>query len=399
MSNESLSNQIKKLRIKGKTWIQVGDMLEMKPERARAIARRSDWYDDLKENTEEVEVEAEIEDEYVKREYNTDGSISSHLKKKMAEKKLLSDDDLITIHGYDPIYFELTGATSNEWSVTNGQGEQYWNFQSKIKVKPKTIDGMQVQKIIETICNYVTSFDTEVVDDEKLPSTLFLPLPDLHFGENTAEEYSEYQDSIMRLLENQYESVVVALLGDLFNANDFHSMTIHQTRVSDTDIPNAWEEAILFLFPIIQKATEMSNNVKVVYSRGNHSETLDWTFTQTLKYAFETVYFDDGLEQLKCVLVDNNAIYLTHGHVKKKNFVQLAATLYPKEWATATNRILFTGHFHFIKSEDLTGMVHYQLPTPSKDTDYEEERLFLGSQKGIHAFELGDDRVNAIYYL
>ena len=102
---------------------------------------------------------------------------------------------------------------------------------------------------------------------------------------------------------------------------------------------------------------------------------------------------------MKCVQIDSNAIYLTHGHIRKRNFAQLCATLYPHEWAKSENRLLLTGHFHTIKTEDLTGVVHYQLPTIGKSTDYEEENMFLGSQRGVHLFELGYDKVNAIYYI
>lgn len=338
-------------------------------------------------------------DELDSKKYLEDGNISSHIRTKRKRKQLLTKNELLVIHGFDPDEYELKQAVSNEWSVINSNHETGYNFQSKVIVRPKTEEDNLLENILESIEQYTKPFDIECIDDDKLDSTLLINLPDLHIGYNTADEYSKYQNGILTTLENQYENVVICLLGDLFHADNFQSKTIHETRVNDTHIPNSWEEAILFVEPIIQKALATSPNVKLVYTRGNHDETISWAFSKYLEVKYPQCEHDVSIDQLKCVTIDKNAIFLTHGHVKKKNFVQLCATLYPQEWAMTENRMLFTGHFHTLRSEDLTGLVHYQLPTISKNTDYEEEKLFLGSQKGVHLFELGRDKVNAIYYL
>ncbi|WP_373786536.1 metallophosphoesterase [Jeotgalibaca porci] len=389
-----INDVIRKLREKQTPWTEIDRILDLPPDGARNKARGQEWYKEIAQSNPHDKAS------YVdKKSYRDDGSISSFIRTRLDEKKTFSKNELLELHGLDPDEFKIKNITSNEWSMTNGSGDKFYNFQSKILAEPVSDIDRLPEMITEAIQQYAKPFDIDVMDDDKLIGTLLINLPDLHIGSNTAEEYSVYQDGILIQLENQYENVVISLLGDLFNANSFQSKTIHDTRVSDTDIPQSWDEAVLFIEPIIQKALSTSPNVTVVYSRGNHDETITWAFTKYLEAKYPQVEFDVSTKQLKCVQIDRNAIYLTHGHIRKRNLAQLCATLYPQEWAKSENRLLLTGHFHTIKTEDLTGVVHYQLPTVGKSTDYEEENMFLGSQRGVHLFELGYDRVNAIYYL
>ena len=392
MKTIDLKDEIFQLKSEGKTWNEIDNLLNLNPDQARNLARSDERYALIKKVNPHSKP-----DEMDKKYYRDDGSITSIIRTKRENKQTFNQDELLIIHGFNPDEFKIRSITSNEWT-TPISGETFYNYQSKIVVEPK-VKGNSIDDIIQAIKDYTTPFDITVVDDEKLEDTLLINLPDLHFGINTADEYSDYQSKILSYLENQYENVVISLLGDFFNTDNFNNKTIHDTRVNDTDIPNAWEEATLFIEPIIQKSLSMSPNVRVVYSRGNHDESMAWAYHKYLEVKYPQAEHDVATEQLKCILIDGNAIYLTHGHIRKRNICQLCATLFPKEWAEAENRMLFTGHFHTIKSEDLTGLVHYQLPTISKHTDYEKENLFLGSQKGVHLFELGHGRLNAIYYI
>lgn len=392
MTTIDLKDEIFQLKSEGKTWNEIDNLLNLNPDQARNLARKDPRYATIANPNPHSKP-----DEMDKKYYRDDGSITSIIRTKRNSKQTFNQNELLIIHGFNPDEFKIRSITSNEWT-TPISGESFYNYQSKIVVEPK-VKGNSIDDIIQAIKDYTTPFDITVIDDEKIEDTLLINLPDLHFGINTADEYSHYQTQILSYLENQYENVVISLLGDFFNTDNFNNKTIHDTRVNDTDIPNAWEEATLFIEPIIQKALSMSPNVRVVYSRGNHDESMAWAYHKYLEVKYPQAEHDVATNQLKCILIDGNAIYLTHGHIRKRNICQLCATLYPKEWAEAENRMLFTGHFHTIKSEDLTGLVHYQLPTISKHTDYEKENLFIGSQKGVHLFELGHGRLNAIYYI
>ena len=104
------------------------------------------------------------------------GEITNEIKRRMREKKVFTDDELLELHALDPDKFKIRMVTSNEWTMTEGGGEQYYNFQSKIVAEPIDILSKfpkQLQEIIET---YTQPFDIDVMDDEKLSQTLLIPL-------------------------------------------------------------------------------------------------------------------------------------------------------------------------------------------------------------------------------
>ena len=362
-------------------------------EAVRSYARCRPWYHEVRDD-------GELE-ESIKQTRRNDGSISSQIKTRLEEKLALSDEELLKIHGLDPETFKVKTITSNEWSMTNGEGEKYYNFQSKIIAEPLKQDDKLLDNLIEAIQKNTIKYECKDVDiDSRYASTsLIIPLPDMHFGLNTAKEYDDYQSQIFSLFGKQYKTIVFSLLGDWIHTENFIHTTVSGTRVNDTNIPLAWEEASKFLETLLQKALQVSDDVRLIYSRGNHDESMTWAYCKYLEVKYPQIQIDLSLDQLKVTSVDDVAIYFSHGHRAKNKLPQLCASLYPKEWGKTKRRILFTGHMHHIASKDHSGVVHYQLPTISKDTDYEEDNLFLGSDKGIHVFELLSDRVKAVYYL
>ena len=386
------------MRKQGATWKQVGDIYNTDGENVRAFAKRHERFGEIREEEKITDAVKEVIDK--RTEDRRTGEITNEIKRRMREKKVFTDDELLELHALDPDKFKIRMVTSNEWTMTEGGGEQYYNFQSKIVAEPIDILSKfpkQLQEIIET---YTQPFDIDVMDDEKLNQTLLIPFPDIHVEPNFSTKFQGYQDSILRYLENQYKNVIIAIMGDFFNADNFNSKTANETRVADTNIPENWEEGLLILEPIIQKAIHTSPNVTIVYSRGNHDESVLWAFIQYLTVKYPQVTFQSDMDQLKCVVVDDVSIFLTHGHIRRgKSIGMLCSALYPQEYGNSKYRILLTGHKHTIKSEDLVGLVHYELPTVGEGDKYEQDNLYLGNQKGIHLYEFNTDKLNAIYYL
>lgn len=365
-------------------------------EAIRLYARKQDWYPEIRQmnaNGSTENIDKQTEDRRT-------GEITSQIKRRMKEKKTFTDKELLDLHAIDSDNFQIRSVTSNEWSMTEAGGEQWFNFQNKIVAEPVSALSKFPDQLKEIIESYTQPFNLDVMDDEKLNQTLLIPLPDVHVEPNLSIEFEKYQDSILRYLENQYQNTIIAIMGDFFNADNFNSKTANETRVADTNIPDSWEEGMLILEPIIQKAIHTSPNVTIVYSRGNHDESILWAFMKYLEVKYPQVKFKTTMDQLKCVVVDNISIFLTHGHVRRgKAIGMLCSALYPQEYGNSKYRILLTGHKHTIKSEDLIGLVHYELPTVGEGDKYEEDNLYLGNQKGIHLYEFNTDKLNAIYYL
>ena len=381
-----------------KTWFEIGEVFGTDGENVRAWAKKQDWFHKIRE---EEKITDALKDKVKEQTHDRkNGIITSNINKKLKEQQTFTDDELLELHGIPADTFQIRTITSNEWGMTNAEGEQFYNLQSKIVAEPRDILSKFPEQLKEIIETYTQPFDIDVMDDEKLSQTLLIPLPDIHVEPNLSTKFQVYQDSILRYLENQYKNVIIAIMGDFFNADNFNSKTANETRVADTNIPDSWEEGLLVLEPIIQKAIHTSPNVTIVYSRGNHDESILWAFVKYLEVKYPQVTFESDMEQLKCVVVDDVSIFLTHGHIRRgKSIGMLCSALYPQEYGNSKYRILLTGHKHTIKSEDLIGLVHYELPTVGEGDKYEQDNLYLGNQKGIHLYEFNTDKLNAIYYL
>src|SRR5699024_3664973 len=130
----------------------------------------------------------------------------------LKEQKTFTDDELLELHGIPADTFQIRTITSNEWGMTNAEGEQFYNLQSKIVAEPRDILSKFPEQLKEIIETYTQPFDIDVMDDEKLNQTLLIPLPDIHVEPDLSTKFQVYQNSILRYLENQYKSVVIAIM-------------------------------------------------------------------------------------------------------------------------------------------------------------------------------------------
>ena len=382
-----------KLKKQGLSWTEIGDIIKVDGETLRSYSRTKSWYKEIKLGGVE---------KVVSKKHNSDGSISSMIRDRLDEKRQFSEEELLELHGFNPDEFRIKTVTSNEWSMTNSEGERYYNFQSKIIAELLRSEDKLIEQLEKLITKYTKPFELEknvTIKQNLIDKSIVIPLPDMHFGLNICKDYSDYQEQIFDRVSKSYKTIVINILGDWLHTDNFVHETVSGTRVNDTNIPMAWEEASKFIEPLIQRALLTTSDVRIIYSKGNHDESMTWGFCKYLEVKYPQAKVDVTTNQLKVTVVGDMAIYFSHGHKQKNKLNTLCASLYPKEWGKATSRILLTGHMHHIASKDFSGIVQYQLPTISRSTDFEEDNLYLGSDKGIHLFEISNNRVAAIYYL
>src|SRR5699024_10258004 len=96
----------------------------------------------------------------------------------------------------------------------------------------------------------------------------------------------------------------------------------------------------------------------VMYSKGNHSETVEWMFVQRLKARFPQCTYDDSLKERKAYMLGSNFCGANHGDKKnEKNLPENFATEFPMKWSKATTRTVFTGHRHHEMVIDIGGVL------------------------------------------
>lgn len=385
-----------RLKKKGKTWDEIGEVFDTSGENVRAHAKKQDWFDEIREEHKITDAAKDTIDK--KTEDRKTGEITSEIKRKMREKKVLTDDELLELHALDPKCFQIRTITSNEWTMTESGGEQWFNFQSKIVAEP--IKQKITPEFIKNLFLDVQPSEVNFLADEVLNTYLLLPFADWHWGLNNTADYEVIKSKIAdRLLEGHRE-VVFVLLGDFFHVDNLLNTTVRGTRVDDVDVEQATQDAYQFMIDMLKLALEQSPCVKLVYLQGNHDSMTGYMFVQGIKRMFPDVEIDDSTETLKHTWVGGHSVFLHHGDkITDRRLLGAITGKFPKEWGEGKQRYLITGHKHHEKSLDLAGITHYQVATPSKATKFEDDYGYNGTEQVQMLFRFDDEKRDAIYYL
>ena len=391
------------MRKQGATWKQVGDIYETDGENVRAFAKKHERFGEIREEEKITDAVKEVIDR--RTEDRRTGEVTSEIKRKMREKKVLTDDELLELHALDPDKFKIRTVTSNEWTMTEGGGEQYYNFQSKIVAEPKVVEDIDWDELGERLADRVTPKQPKAplnVDDERY---LVIPMYDLHFGANTIEDYDDSLAKIYKQLEVEYKKVLIISGGDILDADNHQSTTASGTQLDTIDLNQAWDDAFDFFDLIIDKALDCAEEVEVLYVPGNH----DYTSGQTLFKPLNRLYRDedrltinDEQESFKATLLGSNLIGATHGIKRnKKDYPMIFATQFSQLWGAegVHTREVCTGHLHFEHTVDMNGLMIRQMPTRNEENQWSRDNGLMGSHKRFMLIEYSEYETEMIRYV
>lgn len=333
-------------------------------------------------------------------EIGSDGSQKSDKLIRMSAEDKKDPDFLLEAHGYDPSQWELTNSKSSIWNQHNLEDGTLTLYASKITTKPlkQGFDFKKLEEIVTTKPNYEIKSSKQVNINGKY---LLLPLFDTHFGVSTYEHYKEVQDKILGMLDKEYEEVLVIVGQDLFHSDSIYKgVTANGTEIGEVDMVKAWEDAAKMFVPIIEKAQQNGSKITILYSRGNHSESLEWTFVQYLKVIFPNAEIKDGLNDRKVHMLGQNYIGVVHGDKKnEKRVAENFATEFPIEWSKATTRTVFTGHYHHEMVLDAGGILIRRMPTKNILDLYHQEKGYTTAHSRFQVHEFNDTEQTGLFYL
>lgn len=232
---------------------------------------------------------------------------------------------------------------------------------------------------------------------------LEIPLYDMHFG---IADFEYYKDTLAEVIEiinmRNYKEVNIIIGQDLFHNDDFRGRTASGREIEYTDITVAWEDARRFYYQIIKESLNKSNKVKVIYSKGNHDESLSWAFTQMIKAQFENVEVDDEVRERKLITFGTNFIGITHGEkgqAKSRKLNNMFVIEYPQEFARSKVREIHAGHLHSERIIDDFGIMTRRLSSGNITDTWHYEQGYVGAHKRFMVFEWTKEKLAAIYYV
>lgn len=323
---------------------------------------------------------------------NADGSQLSQRVLALTDEQRSSPAALLKAHGMDPDCWELVSAVNNIWHMQS-QGSPVPLYQSKITIKPYA-DGWS--DILAAIANNTVPVTVQRANAIKTDSYLLIALNDIHMGSMVYEDYCDTQDRILDLIDEGHHKVIVWLAGDLFDTDNLRGTTAHGTHIADIDMPKAWADLSQLIVPIIKQAVSMCDT-EVILTRGNHSESMEFAFSQYLKVLIPQAKHDDRLDYIKAVLLGKSFVGLSHGYGRTKSIAINLSKLYPQLWAAARHHEVLIGHEHKERKED--GILLRVMPTRAKPNDWSREQGFGIEHQSLQCLQYGPYGIEAVHYV
>lgn len=276
----------------------------------------------------------------------------------------------------------------------NGNGEivQAWLKQHK--------DDGWYDELLEAIRENTTPRLIERLGGKSEPQMLEIPLFDQHFP------ISDHEETLQELLEiirsRRWEEINIVLGQDMLHNDDMRGRTSSGRQIESVNMVKAWNMARDFWYTAISACLEQGDIVKVIYSKGNHDESMSWAFVQMLKAMFPQVGFDDSMAQRKCISWRNCFIGVTHGAYKKstKNDLRGQFTIqFAEEFARAKVREIHAGHLHNEEEKDIYGVMCRRLSRNGETDEWSDDEGFVGANQRFMVFRWKPGRLAGIEYI
>ena len=261
-------------------------------------------------------------------------------------------------------------------------------------------DDNQIMELVDFIRENTTPMfiDGRPADSDR--EMLEIPLFDQHFP------ISDHRETLLELRQliktRKWESIYVIIGQDMFHNDDFRGRTSSGRPIEKVDMVSAWDMARNFYANLITGCLEHSADVRIVYSKGNHDESMAWAFVQMLKEMFPQVFVDDALDQRKLIYWRDCFIGITHGAYKKssKNDLRGQFTIqYPIEFARSTVREIHVGHLHREDAGDVYGVMCRRLSRNGVEDEWSDDEGLVGSAKRFMVFRWKPGRLAGIDYV
>lgn len=229
---------------------------------------------------------------------------------------------------------------------------------------------------------------------------LEIPLFDMHFP--LSDHESTAKELLAIVYRQKWNEINIVVGQDLFHNDDMRGRTASGRPIEKVDIPLAWEMAKNFWCSVIDASIRSAERVNLIYSFGNHDESLSWAFVQLLKARYPQIFVDDRMKQRKCINWKECFIGLTHGAYTKNANSDMRGQFtieFPEAFAGAKVREIHAGHLHHEAEADLYGVMVRRLSRNGNEDKWSDDEGYIGAHKRFMVFEWMPGRLKAIDYV
>lgn len=273
--------------------------------------------------------------------------------------------------------------------------------QAWIKQKAESFNS---EDFLEAIRGSVEPFVYTPVERDDASRMLEIPLFDMHWGVAFMDYYEPVLNEILDLVTSRKWDKIVIPFGQDFFHNDsiINGQTTKGTVIEKVDMTRAVKEGRTFMYTLIDTALQCANEVKVIYSAGNHDRSIAWMFIQVLHERYGSDVVDDSQEYRKVITYGKNSIMVTHGDSKQataKNLAHIFPITFAEEFANANVREVHAGHLHHEAEADIYGVMVRRLSSGGKVDDWTDRQDFVGTHRRFMVFEWDYKKLASIHYI
>lgn len=270
-------------------------------------------------------------------------------------------------------------------------------------IKQKT-GGLNSEDFLEAVKSSVEPFVYEPRQIAIADRMLEIPLFDMHWGVAFMDYYEPVLNELLDLITSRTWDKIVIPFGQDFFHNDsiINGHTTKGTAIEKVDMMRAIREGKTFMYTLIDTALQCANEVKVLYSAGNHDRSIAWVFMQVLLERYGESVVDDSLEYRKAITYGKNVVMFTHGDSKQataKNLAHIFPISFPEEFAGADIREVHAGHLHHEAEADIYGVMVRRLSSGGKVDSWSDKQDFVGSHRRFMVFEWDREKLRSIHYI
>lgn len=347
---------------------------------------------------------------------NGDGTATGQA---LSKNRPYSLDEIIDMWKIDTKKWEpMAPLKANCWPTTNGKGESYMNYQTKVNFRPrrKIFDYDLIREDFKTFTKYYSPSWKDVFDSydftlQKEENLLELNIADLHLGKlcwsgETGENYdvkiatNRFRDVLNKLIKRvsgfDYNRIVFPIGNDFFNSDNLDNTTTKGTQ-QDEDL--RWGK----VYPIGRRLLVDAINflsgyapVDVVVVQGNHDFQRMFYVGDTLSAVFENhshVTVNNSARVRKYYKYGQVLLGYTHGNEEKEaNLPLIMAQECPEYWSETKFREIHLGHLHHRKeikyqsTKEYTGIVVRYMRSLCGTEEWHARKGYVGNIKGSEAF-------------
>ena len=335
----------------------------------------------------------EIYNEYYRNEVEKPQTFDSFKRSIQRWKKQVHADDFTLDAG------TYEGFVAHNATVqVSGKGEivQAW-------IKQRA-DDLDPEEFIEAIRGTVEKFKYNPRSLDNSFDMLEIPLFDMHWGIAFLDYYESTMNEILTLiLSHKWKKIIIPFGQDFFhNDSIVKGQTTKGTAIEKVDMTRAVKEGQTFLYTIIDTAIENADEVRVLYTPGNHDLSMSWMFVQVLLERYGPEIVDDSLEYRKVFTYGKNSIMVTHGDSKQataRNLAQIFPISFAEEFSNAAIREVHSGHLHREGEADIYGVMVRRLSSGNLTDEWSNREDFIGAHKRFMLFEWSLDKLKSIHYV